>query len=91
MQRGQSILRHPIPPGLGQNATEVGARLNGVPPTRAGVRRSSISQPTAWLAIPKGCLAPGPKRLPLNGFSSQESSRQNSQPVKGVFLWRSRL
>lgn len=77
MQRGQSILRHPIPPGLGQNATEVGARLNGVPPTRAGVRRSSISQTTAWLAIPKGCLAPGPKRLPLNGFSSQESSRQN--------------
>lgn len=67
----------PHTPWVGSNATEVGARLNGVPPIRAGVRRSSISQTTAWLAIPKGCLAPGPKRLPLNGFSSQESSRQN--------------
>lgn len=38
MQKGQSILRHPIPPGLDQNATELGARLNGVPPTRTGVK-----------------------------------------------------
>lgn len=67
MQRAQSNLR-PSTPGLGQTATEVGAGLTGAPSTRAGVRQSSITQTAAWLAVPKGCLAPGPRRLALNGF-----------------------
>lgn len=90
MQRGQSILRHPIPAGLGQNATEAGARLNGVPPTRAGVRQSSITQTTAWLAIPKGCQLQAPRGC-HSMASHPKSSGQNRQPVTGVFLWRSRL